>query len=161
MKKLIGMMMAAACGSAFAGTCTYSFSWLKNNPVSDIQVPITLVEGEDGFSHTEFADQTAGSDLRVYVKGDDTPLPCEIEDWNREGRNPTEGCPRLNDGETRLNGTKDYGKNPKRLRGGLKKTPGREMDLSCETSTSSQRKAKPTLVKDPILPSARGTNDGV
>ena len=79
---LLAAAMTAAA-SAFAGECTYPFAWYKNNPVDDIQVPLTLLEGRNGFSYEGFADRAGGSDLRVY--SGDTQLAYEIEAWNPDG----------------------------------------------------------------------------
>ncbi len=77
------IVVAVAMLGAHAGTCTYSFGWFKNNAVNDFAVPVHLVEGENGFSHTDAA--ADGSDLRVYDT-DDALLPHEIESWNATGR---------------------------------------------------------------------------
>lgn len=59
-----------------------SFAWYQNNPVDDIQVRLTLLEGRNGFSYEGFADAAGGTDLRVFDTDGTTPLAYEIENWN-------------------------------------------------------------------------------
>lgn len=67
--------------SAAAGTCSYTFSYFKNNPVNDFPVPVTLEEGVSGFSYAGCASD--GGDLRV--SDGSANLPYEIESWNPAG----------------------------------------------------------------------------
>ena len=61
---------------------------MKNNPVSDIQVPITLVEGEGGFSHAGFV-LTAYRDGVKLENGQHVPgvlggkFPARTAVWTR------------------------------------------------------------------------------
>ena len=64
-----------ACGAfcAFAGTATYSFSWYRNAAQADVQVPVALEEGVNGFSYADAA--ADGKDSSTYnaafVRGGD------------------------------------------------------------------------------------------
>ena len=78
---IFGLIASAA---AFADTeTTYSFSWYVGPTVSDFPAPMTLREGDGGFSYSGFV-SADGSDLRVKDSGGNL-LPHEIERWNTSG----------------------------------------------------------------------------
>ena len=74
-----------ACGAlgVFGGTTAYSFSWYRNAAQTDLQVPVALEEGVNGFTYADAA--TNGADLCVTDAGG-TQLPIEIENWNPSGK---------------------------------------------------------------------------
>ena len=75
-----GLLVSAAFADS---SMTYRFSWYVGPTVSDFPAPMTLREGDGGFSYAGFA-SADGSDLRVKDSNGNL-LPHEIERWDTSG----------------------------------------------------------------------------